>query len=122
MSVPAMIAASMDAEWLRGHDVGAQKVENRKYLMVRESRSRCFRDDESGKLGRIFKVETRDGIFEVAVRQWPTTAIENFSSPAYEPEVPTDGEVLGVIARVFLASLPREMPPVRGFSGEGGRA
>lgn len=116
-----MIAAAMDAEWLQGQDVGVRRFVGEVYTAEFSSASRCFRDDAEGKLGRIFKVETRDGIFEVAVRQWPTTSIENFSSPAYEPEVPSDAEVLGVMAQVFLRSLPRpEGPVLRSFSEEGG--
>lgn len=108
---------SLVPEWIRAHELlprmetrlfsdGGYITGERHYLLPVPSR--CFRDDPEGKLGRVFRVTSHGTTYEVAVRQVPTSAAENFNHVEQPPEVPSDAEVLNLVGRMFLASLPRE--------------
>lgn len=59
---------------------------------------------------RSFKVAVGGEDFLLSVRHVPKTSAEAFSAPAEDPRPPTDGELLFLIARAFLGSLPQHPP------------
>ncbi|MEY2905667.1 MAG: hypothetical protein RLZZ408_138 [Verrucomicrobiota bacterium] len=119
---------ALNSAWIREHELlprverhvfksGERTIAERSYL--RPVPTYCFHDDPEGKLGRVFRVTVHGTTYEVAVRQSPATAAENFNHVETPPEIPSDAEVLNLVGRMFLASLPREGPALRSFSEEG---
>jgi hypothetical protein len=108
-----LLVGALDPEWMREQEVGVRTTEVRgqsEMFAVCEwmNSSRCFRDDPEGKLGRVFRVTSQGTTYEVAVRQVPASGAENFNHAEQPPEIPSDAEVLNLVGRMFLASLPRE--------------
>jgi len=111
--IEVLLVGALNPEWLLEKEVGARTTEVRgqsEMFAVCEwmNSSRCFRDDPEGKLGRVFRMTSHGTTFEVAVRQVPATAAENFSHVETPAEIPSDAEVMNLVGRMFLASLPRE--------------
>ncbi len=112
-----LLVGALDPAWMLKHELlprvdkhvfkfGERSIAERTYLQPVPAR--CFRDDPERKLGRVFRMTSHGTTYEVAVRQVPATAAENFSHVETPAEIPSDAEVMNLVGRMFLASLPRE--------------